>query len=336
MESQVGDGVLPGLADDQVGPLHDDDGDEEGGVAGVLKDLPVRICPLLTVGVGQIVDSNGVPGSAKTKKVAWPETILTENDKVDEEASRGLDHPDLAVGHGDQTLVDELVRERVPWRSLHDVRLSLLVGHRDGGHHVRAKVDAEDGDGAKGQGHVSQDEEEEGGDLRDVGGQSVSDGLLQVIEDQSALLNTSHNGGKVVVEQDHVSGLLGDVGAGDTHGNTDVGLLQGRRVVDTISGDGNDGAHPLATLHNNQLLLGRSSGKDDLVVVHQDLVEVHVLNLASVDDGGPRLPGVDVLHTAVPPGRDVLDGFLALGDDSHRSSDGFSSDWVVAGHHDDL
>merc|ERR1711899_687254 len=132
------DGVLPGLADDQVGPLHDDDGDEEGGVAGVLKDLPVRICPLLAVGVGQIVDSNGVPGPAKTKKVAWPEAILTENDKVDEEASRGLDHADLAVGHGDQTLVDELVRERVPWRSLHDVRLSLLVGHRDGGHHVRA------------------------------------------------------------------------------------------------------------------------------------------------------------------------------------------------------
>merc|ERR1719150_2706682 len=60
------DGVLPGLADDQVGPLHDDDGDEEGGVAGVLKDLPVRISPLLTVGVGQVVDSNGVPGPAKT------------------------------------------------------------------------------------------------------------------------------------------------------------------------------------------------------------------------------------------------------------------------------
>merc|ERR550534_3550920 len=200
-------------------------------------------------------------------------------------------------------------------------------------------VDAEDGDSSKGQGHVSQDEEEEGGDLRDVGGQSVSDGLLQVVEDQPALLNTSHNGGKVVVEQDHVSGLLGGVGAGDTHGNTDVGLLQGGRVIDTISGDSNDGAHPLATLHNNQLLLRRSSGKDDLVVVHQDLVEVlvlHVLDLASVDDGGPRLPGVDVLHTAVPPGCNVLDGFLALRDDSHGSSDGFSSDRVVAGHHDDL
>merc|ERR550534_3462114 len=200
-------------------------------------------------------------------------------------------------------------------------------------------VDAEDGDGAKGQGHVSEDEEEEGGDLGDVGGQSVSNGLLQVIEDQPALLNTSDNGGKVVVEQDHVSGLLGDVGAGDTHGNTDVSLLQGRRVVDTISGDGNDGAHPLATLHNNQLLLGRSSSEDNLVVVHQDLVKVlvlHVLDLASVDDGGSRLPGVDVLHTAVPPGSDVLHSFLALGDDSHGSSDGFGSDRVVAGHHDDL
>ena len=34
-------GQLPGLADDEIGPLDDDDGDKEGGVAGVLQDLPV-------------------------------------------------------------------------------------------------------------------------------------------------------------------------------------------------------------------------------------------------------------------------------------------------------
>merc|ERR1712004_571691 len=171
---------------------------------------------------------------------------------------------DLTVGHGDQPLVDKLVCERVPWLSLHDVALGELVGHRDSGHHVRSQVDAENGDGSKGQGHVGQDEEEEGRDLGDVGGQGVGDGLLQVVEDQPALLDTSDNGGKVVVEQDHVSGLLGDVGAGDTHGNTDVGLLQSRRVVDTISSDGNDGTHPLATLHNNQLLLGAGPCEDNL------------------------------------------------------------------------
>jgi hypothetical protein len=35
------DRVFAGLADDEVGPLDHDDGDEEGGVAGVLQDLPV-------------------------------------------------------------------------------------------------------------------------------------------------------------------------------------------------------------------------------------------------------------------------------------------------------
>merc|ERR1719340_404582 len=77
----------------------------------------------------QMIKSAHCTTTMETKKAAWPEAVLTENDKVDEEASRGLDHPDLAVGHGDQTLVDKLVCERVPWRSLHDVRLSLLVGH---------------------------------------------------------------------------------------------------------------------------------------------------------------------------------------------------------------
>ena len=54
-------GVLPGLTDDEIGPLHDNDGDEEGCVTSVLEDLPVGIGPLLTIGVLQIVDSGRVP-----------------------------------------------------------------------------------------------------------------------------------------------------------------------------------------------------------------------------------------------------------------------------------
>ena len=53
-------------------------------------------------------------------------------------------------------------------------------------HHVGSQVDAEDGDGAQGQRDVDQYEEEEGGDLWDVAGQSVGDGLLQVVKDEAA------------------------------------------------------------------------------------------------------------------------------------------------------
>lgn len=45
-------------------------------------------------------------------------------------------------------------------------------------HHVSSQVDAEDSDGAQGQWDVDHDEEQEGGDLWDVAGQSVGDGLL--------------------------------------------------------------------------------------------------------------------------------------------------------------
>ncbi|KAK2491851.1 hypothetical protein MC885_006632, partial [Smutsia gigantea] len=83
--------------------------------------------------------------------------------------------------------------------------------------------------------------------------------------------------------EDHVGGLLGDVRAGDAHGNADVSLLQRRGVVHAVAGHGHDGslqkmqsareedalppscssaalprrpAHlPLAALHDDQLLL---------------------------------------------------------------------------------
>lgn len=53
-------------------------------------------------------------------------------------------------------------------------------------HHVSSQVDTEDGDGAQGQWDVDKDEEQEGGDLGDVAGQSVGNGLLQVVKDQTA------------------------------------------------------------------------------------------------------------------------------------------------------
>ena len=97
-----------------------------------------------------------------------------------------LYHSNLSVGHGYQSFIDQLVCEWIPRLSLHDVRLGLLVGHGDGRHHVRPEVDAENGDGAKWKRDVGQDEEQEGGDLRDVRGQCVCNGLLEIVKDQTA------------------------------------------------------------------------------------------------------------------------------------------------------
>lgn len=61
--------------------------------------------------------------------------------------------------------------------------------------------------------------------------------------------------------------LLRYIRSCDTHGHSNVRLLQGGRVVDTITSYGNNGSHALATFHNDQLLLGRGTGKHDLSVV---------------------------------------------------------------------
>ena len=60
------------------------------------------------------------------------------------------------------------------------------AGPQLGPHHVRAQVNAEDGDGAQRQGDAEDDEQQERGDLGDVAGQGVGDGFLQVVEDQAA------------------------------------------------------------------------------------------------------------------------------------------------------
>ena len=120
----------------------------------------------------------------------------------------------------DKLLVDKFVVEGITRLTLHDVALGLFVGQGDGGDHVSSQIDTQNCDGTQWEGHISQDEEQEGTDLGNVTGQCVGDGFLQVVEDQTTLLNTSDDGGKVVVQQDHVSGLFAHIRASNTHSHT--------------------------------------------------------------------------------------------------------------------
>lgn len=42
--SLMDDGVSTSFANDQIGPLYDDNRDEESGMASVFQDLPVAVC----------------------------------------------------------------------------------------------------------------------------------------------------------------------------------------------------------------------------------------------------------------------------------------------------
>ena len=52
------DRELASLTNDEISPLDNDNGDKEGSVASVLKDLSVPVGPLLAVGIFQVIDSN--------------------------------------------------------------------------------------------------------------------------------------------------------------------------------------------------------------------------------------------------------------------------------------
>ena len=93
-----------------------------------------------------------------------------------------------------------------------------------------------------------------------------------------------HDGGEVVVEQTHVGGVLGDIGADNTHGDTDVGRLERGGVVDTITCHSDDVFHALGladgvstglvleALHDLELVVGGSTGDHE-----HHLLEVHVV-----------------------------------------------------------
>lgn len=74
-------------------------------------------------------------------------------------------------------------------------------------YHVSSQIDAQNGDGSERERNVAQDERQEGRDLRNVGRERVRDRLLQVVEDETALLDAGDDRSEVVIEQDHVGGL---------------------------------------------------------------------------------------------------------------------------------
>merc|ERR1719431_2002757 len=250
-----------------------------------------------------------------------------------------LDHTNLTVGHGDQTFVYKFVSEWISWLPLHDVGLGLLVSHGDGGHHVSSQVNTEDCDGSKGQGDISKNEKKEGRDLGNIGSKSVSDGFLQVVEDKTTFFYACDNGSKVIIEQDHVGCLLGHIRSSNTHGNSDISFLEGRGVVNTVTCHSNNGTHTLAALDNNQLLLWRSSGEDDLGVVHQDFINLlltQVFQLSSVNNSSSGISWVDIRDRTTCSGSDVLNSLSSLRNNSNRPGNSLGSDGMVSGNHDDL
>ena len=72
--------------------------------------------------------------------------------------------------------------------------------------------------------------------LRGTVGDGVLNRALEIGEYLPSFLDTFNSAGKVIVEENHVGSLLRYVRSGYVHRYTQIGFLQGWRVVDTIAG----------------------------------------------------------------------------------------------------
>ena len=88
------------------------------------------------------------------------------------------------------------------------------------------------------QGDVEQDVADIGDQFRYVGGEDVGDEVSDVLEDGAPFFYGMDNRGEVVIQEHDVRRLAGNACAGQPHGDADMGLFQGRRVIDAISGNG--------------------------------------------------------------------------------------------------
>ena len=94
-----------------------------------------------------------------------------------------------------------------------------------------------------------------GQDSRHVARKQELDCVLDVTVHIPSIGNSLDDGCKVVICQDHGSRILGNLGSRDTHGNADVRLLKGRRIIDTVSCHGCDGSPSLPCVHDADLIL---------------------------------------------------------------------------------
>ena len=95
--------------------------------------------------------------------------------------------------------------------------------------------------------------------------------LTDILKHCASFLDRAHDASEIVVHQHHVGRLLRHVSAGDSHGDSDMGALERRRVVNSVPSHGDD-VHLLGQrLHDAHLLVRAHSREDDLRLVEREL-----------------------------------------------------------------
>mmetsp|Transcript_9688 Transcript_9688/g.19592 ORF Transcript_9688/g.19592 Transcript_9688/m.19592 type:complete len:396 (+) Transcript_9688:371-1558(+) len=106
--------------------------------------------------------------------------------------------------------------------------------------------------------------------------------LTQIVPHNTTFTNSSHDGSKVVISQNHLGSLAGNISSFFTHGNTHISGLESRSIVDAISGHTADFTFGLEGLDNSNLVL-RGSTSENVVLLGRNfqLVVIHGVHFGS-------------------------------------------------------
>ena len=196
---------------------------------------------------------------------------------------------------------------------LHDIFAGGVDAQRDRGQRVRRKVDEQDVhrlDGHFGQPDADGDEQNE--DLGDIARDEELDDLLDIAVHPAPLADGALDGRKVVVQKDHIRRVLGNVRTRDAHGDADVRLFKGGRVVHAVARHGGDGAVRADGADDAQLIRGGHAREHDALFDRLfQLVVAHRVELGARNDG------------------------VSLAEDMQFARDRHGGDLVVARDHDD-
>ena len=156
-------------------------------------------------------------------------------------------------------------------RSSHHGPARWLRTETERGDHVGAEIDGENLDDGQRERDPRERERQVRHQLRNVRRQDVRQELADVVEDGTSLFDAIDDACEVVVQQDHIRRFAGDVGPGDAHCDPDVGRPQRGRVIDAVSGHGNDLPLPLKRRHHPQLLVRGHARADDFGRIQREL-----------------------------------------------------------------
>ena len=217
-------------------------------------------------------------------------------------------------GHGDERTFDDDLPDQPPVEQRR-FRIARLLAqkivarglHADShsGQTVGEQVDEQQMHRRKGRSQSRDRGEQHTHDACHVARQQKVHGVLDIGVHAATVHDGLHDGGEVVVREDHRSRIFADLGSGDAHGNSDVGLFERRRVVHAVACHRHDATAALPRVHDAYFMLRRHAR------VHRDVRQnpielriVHLVELHASDGAIPLLEDADLARNG--GGRDLM------------------------------